>query len=274
METKVEKTAEEQQYVRVEVEEGVAWIRFDRPDRMNAIGQATRTQLASALKQAERDDDVRCVVLTGTGRAFSAGADVKEMADTGGGMHGPEEVGRVLREEYAPMILRIRNMPKPVIAALNGVAAGIGASFALAADIRIAVPDASLVEAFVGIALVPDGGATWLLPRVIGTGKALEMFFTGRPMGAAEAERLGLVNQIVQPDEFEQTVRAIATRLASGPTRAIAGAKRAVNRGLECGLEEAMEYESYLQEAQAAGEDFREGVAAFVGKRAPLFKGR
>jgi 2-(1,2-epoxy-1,2-dihydrophenyl)acetyl-CoA isomerase len=273
VETQVEKAAQ-QQYIRVEVEEGLGWVRFDRPDRMNAIGRASRAQLGAALKQVEHDDSIRCVVLIGSGRAFSAGADVKEMAEDGGEMRSPEDVGRVLRDEYMPMVLRIRNMAKPVIAALNGVAAGIGASFALAADIRIAVPDASIVEAFVGIALAPDGGATWLLPRLVGTGKALEMFFTGRPMTAVEAERSGLVNQIVEPDEFEQTVRAIATRLASGPTRAIAAAKRAVNRGLECSLEEAMEFESYLQEAQAAGDDFREGVAAFVGKRAPVFRGR
>jgi 2-(1,2-epoxy-1,2-dihydrophenyl)acetyl-CoA isomerase len=157
---------------------------------------------------------------------------------------------------------------------LNGVAAGIGASFALAADIRIAIPEAAIVEAFVGIGLMPDGGATWLLPRLVGTGKALEMFFTGRPLSAADGERLGLINQVVQPEEFEQTVRAIATRLASGPTRAIAATKRAVNYGLDVSLEEALEYESYLQEAQAAGEDFAEGVGAFVAKRAPVFKGK
>jgi 2-(1,2-epoxy-1,2-dihydrophenyl)acetyl-CoA isomerase len=271
MDTQVQQGQE--QFVRVQVEEGVGWIRLDRPDRMNAIGAATRSELGAALKQVERDDNVRCVVLIGSGRAFSAGADVKEMQEAGG-MRTPEDVGKVLREEYAPMILRVRNMPKPVIAAMIGVAAGIGASFALAADIRIAVPEASIVEAFVGIGLMPDGGATWLLPRLVGAGKALEMFFTGKPLTAAEAERLGLINQIVQPDEFEPTVRAIAIRLATGPTAAIAATKRAVNRGLECTLEEAMDFESYLQEAQAAGEDFREGVTAFLEKRAPVFRGR
>jgi 2-(1,2-epoxy-1,2-dihydrophenyl)acetyl-CoA isomerase len=266
-------TQVQQQYVEVQVEEGVGWIRFNRPDRMNAIGAASREQLAAALKQVERDDAVRCVVLTGTGRAFSAGADVKEMQEAAG-MRTPADVGEVLRKQYGPMILAIRNMQKPVIAALNGVAAGIGASFALAADIRIAIPEAAIVEAFVGIGLMPDGGATWLLPRLVGTGKALEMFFTGRPLSAADGERLGLINQVVQPEEFEQTVRAIATRLASGPTRAIAATKRAVNYGLDVSLEEALEYESYLQEAQAAGEDFAEGVGAFVAKRAPVFKGK
>src|SRR5256714_10769254 len=163
---------------------------------MNAIGAVTRTQLADAIKQAERDDTVRVVVLTGSGRAFCSGADVTEMAP-GAGMRTPEDVGNVLRNEYMPMLMRLRTMPKPVIAAMNGPAVGIGASYALACDIRIATPEAYILEAFINIGLAPDGGVSWLLPRLVGTGIAYEMFFTGKPLQAVDAHRLGVSNRIV-----------------------------------------------------------------------------
>ena len=148
-----------------------AWIQLNRPEKMNAIGALTRKQLAEAIKQAERDDAVRVVVLTGSGRAFCSGADVSEMASEGG-MRTPEDVGNVLRNEYMPMLTRLRTMPKPVIAAMNGPAVGIGASYALACDIRIATPEAYILEAFVNIGLAPDGGVSWLLPRLAGTGRS------------------------------------------------------------------------------------------------------
>src|SRR5207248_8797137 len=161
-----------EQLVGVEVVEGVAWIRFNQPERLNPIGSLVRPQLDAALKQAERDDAVRCLVLIGTGRAFSAGADVGEMGGAGQDMRTPEEVGRVLREEYLPMLQRIRTMPKPVICAMNGLAAGIGASFAMACDIRIASDDSYFSEAFANLGLGPDGGVTWMLPRLTGRGRA------------------------------------------------------------------------------------------------------
>jgi 2-(1,2-epoxy-1,2-dihydrophenyl)acetyl-CoA isomerase len=257
---------DQQTHIKVEAEDGVAWIRFNRPEKMNAIGALTRKQLGEAIKQAERDDAVRVVVLTGTGRAFSSGADVSEMSQSGA-MRTPEDVGNVLRNEYMPMLMRLRTMPKPVIAAMNGPAVGIGASFALACDIRIATPDAYLLEAFVNIGLAPDGGVSWLLPRLAGTGVAYEMFFTGRPLPAADAHRLGVVNRIVPADGLEEEVRDLANQLASQPRGALAGAKRALNHALDSTFAEAMEFESYLQEAQAASPEFAEGVQAFLARR-------
>jgi 2-(1,2-epoxy-1,2-dihydrophenyl)acetyl-CoA isomerase len=261
------KETEAEQHVKVDVEGGVAWIRLNRPEKMNAIGALTRRQLADAIKQAERDDAVRVVVLTGSGRAFCSGADVTEMVGDGQ-MRTPEDVGNVLRDEYMPMLTRLRTMPKPVIAAMNGPAVGIGASYALACDIRIAVPDAYLLEAFVNIGLSPDGGVSWLLPRLAGTAVAYEMFFTGKPLAAADAHRLGIINRVVPPERLEADVREMANHLVSQPRQAMAAAKRAVNHALESSYEEALEFESYLQEAQAGSQEFVDGVQAFLARRA------
>ena len=257
---------EAQAHVKVEHEGAVAWIRLNRPEKMNAIGALTRKQLGDAVKQAERDDAVRVVVLSGTGRAFSSGADVTEMGE-GAGMRSPEDVGNVLRGEYMPILMRLRTMPKPVIAAMNGPAAGIGASFALACDVRIATPEAYILEAFVNIGLAPDGGVSWLLPRLAGTGVAFEMFFSGKPLEAADAHRLGVINRLVPAERLEAEVRELANHLAAQPRQAMAGAKRAVNHALNSNFEEAMEFESYLQEAQAASPEFAEGVQRFLESR-------
>ena len=258
---------EVEQHVMVHVHDGVGLIQLNRPEKMNAIGALTRRQLGDAIKQAERDDAVRVVVLTGSGRAFCSGADVSEMTG-GGGMRTPKDVGDVLRDEYMPMLTRLRTMPKPVIAAMNGPAVGIGASYALACDIRIATPEAYLMEAFINIGLAPDGGVSWLLPRLVGTGVAYEMFFTGQALSAADAHRLGAINRIVPADQLEAEVRALATQLAAQPRQALAAAKRAVLHALESGYEEALEFESYLQEAQAGSQEFIDGVQAFLARRA------
>jgi len=266
-------TTEVEQHVKVETEGGVGWIRLNRPEKMNAIGAVTRRQLGDAIKQVERDESVRVVVLTGSGRAFCSGADVTEMAQSGdGGMRTPEDVGNVLRNEYMPMLTRLRTMPKPVIAAMNGPAVGIGASYALACDIRIATPEAYILEAFVNIGLAPDGGVSWLLPRLVGTGIAYEMFFSGKPLQAADAHRLGVINRLVPADRLEAEVRELASQLSTQPTQAMAAAKRAVNHALESSYEEALEFESYLQEAQAASPEFAEGVQAFLAKRSNKIK--
>jgi len=258
---------EVQQHVNVHTHGGIGLIQLNRPEKMNAIGALTRAQLGEAIKQAERDDSVRVVVLTGTGRAFCSGADVTEMVD-GAGMRTPEDVGNVLRTQYMPMLMRLRTMPKPVIAAMNGPAVGIGASFALACDIRIATPEAYVMEAFVNIGLAPDGGVSWLLPRLAGTGVAYEMFFTGKPLQATDAHRLGVINRLVPADRLEQEVRELADQLAAQPRQALAGAKRALNHALNSTFEEAMEFESYLQEAQAGSTEFVEGVQNFLARRA------
>ena len=262
-----------EQHVTLATENGVAWIRLNQPERLNPIGALARRQLDAALKQAERDEAVRCLVLIGSGRAFSAGADVAEMSVPGAGMRTPEDVGRVLRDEYLPMLQRIRAMPKPVVCGLNGLAAGIGASFALACDIRIAADDAYLSEAFVNLGLGPDGGVSWMLPRFLGRGRALEMFYTAERLLAADCERFGLVNRVVAKDRVEAECRELAERLARGPAGALAAAKRAVNFAEGATFEEAVEFESYLQEGRAASPDFVEGVSAFLEKRKPDFGG-
>ena len=258
---------EVEQHVKLEIEGGVAWIRLSRPEKLNAIGSLMRQQLADAIKQAERDDAVRVLVLTGSGRAFSAGGDIGEM-DQGMDARTPDELGRILRDEYGAMFIRLRTMPKPVIAALNGPALGIGASFALACDIRIGTPEAYLTEAFINIGLVMEGGASYLLPRLAGPGVALEMFFTGQPLSAVDAHRLGLINRIVPADRLEQEVRDLANHIASQPRQALAGAKKAVNRALQSSYEEAVEFESYLQEGQVANGEFPTGVQKFLAGRA------
>lgn len=259
---------EVEQHVTSHVHDGICLIRLNRPEKMNAIGALTRRQLGEAIKQAERDDAVRVVVLTGSGRAFCSGADVTEMTPGGdGGMRTPADVGDVLRNEYMPMLTRLRTMPKPVIAAMNGPAVGIGASYALACDIRIAVPEAYIMEAFVNIGLAPDGGVSWLLPRMVGTGVAYEMFFTGKPLQAADAHRLGVINRLVPADRLEAEVRELAAQLANQPKQAMAAAKRAVTHALESSYEDALEFESYLQEAQAGSAEFADGVSAFLARR-------
>jgi len=253
--------------VRYAVENGVAWIRLNRPERMNAVNGALRRALADAVRRAEREEGARVVVVTGEGRAFCAGADVREFGSREG------DIGS-LGQDYEALLSRLRTMPKPTIAALNGVAAGIGASLALVCDLRYAVPEAAFVEAFVKIGLTVDGGVSWLLPRLVGTAKALEMFYTGDPLGAEEALRRGVVNRVVEPDALESTVREVAERLAAGPTVALGAIKRSVNHAASSTLEEAMEFEFLLQRAQMRTDDFKEGVSAFLEKRSPRFQGR
>lgn len=255
--------------VLLHVEDGVGWIRLNQPEKLNPLGAAVREPLDSAFKRFERDPEVRVVVLIGSGRAFSAGADVREFPG-----RSAREIADGLREFWLPLFQRIRTMPKPVICGLNGLAAGIGVSLAVACDIRIAADDAYFSEAFVNIGLGPDGGISWTLPRYVGRGKALEMFYTGLPLPAAEAEGYGLVNRVVARNEVEPECRMLALQLAAASPGALAAAKRAVEFAETAGFAEAAEFESYLQEARADAEDFKEGVDAFLNKRKPEFRGR
>lgn len=252
--------------VQTSLKKGVLWIRLNRPDSRNAVNAELRRALAAAVRDAERNPEVRAVVVTGSGVAFCSGADVREFANREGAIDQ-------IADEYHKILNGLRTMPKPTIAAMNGVAAGIGASIAMACDLRFATPEASLVEAFVKIGLTPDGGATWFLPRFIGTAKALEVMYTGEPLKAEDAERFGLYNRVLPAAELEGAVRELAERLASGPTMALAAAKRSVNFGANVPFEEAVDFEFLLQGVQMEGKDFKEGVTAFLEKRKPNFKG-
>jgi 2-(1,2-epoxy-1,2-dihydrophenyl)acetyl-CoA isomerase len=254
--------------VLTEDREGVRVITLNRPDVLNAFDATLGEELLDALAKADGDAQVRCVVLTGAGRAFCSGADLR------GHTPGETSLGALLRARYNRIILRLRTTEKPVVAAVNGVAAGAGCNLALAADLRVASDRASFIEVFTRVGLIPDSGGTWLLPRFVGVGRALEMMFFAEPVDAAAAERLGLVNRVVPADDLMPRALEWAARLAQGPTRAYGLIKRGVDRALALDLRGALEYEAYLQEIAGRSEDHREGVAAFLGKRAPLYVGR
>ena len=268
--------------LRYEVAERVATLTLDRPDVLNAFDRMLKDELLAGLKQAARDRDVRVVVLTGEGRAFSAGQDLRERLS--GAARTEEAVARdpaapvtpldeELRARYNPIVMAIRSMDKPVIAAVNGVAAGAGMSLALACDIRIASESASFIEVFGRVGLIPDTGSTWFLPRLVGPAKALELIWTTDSVDAPTALALGLVNRVVPADQLTAETRALAVRLASAAPLALALAKRAVNRALEVGLSEALDYEASLQGIAGRSADYAEGVRAFVEKRPSRFTG-
>lgn len=248
---------------------GVLTITLNRPDTLNAFNRKMTDEIQDALKKAERDSEVRCLVFTGAGRAFSSGEDLKARQ-----AEGTTGFASTLRERYNPIILKLRNIEKPVIASVNGVAAGAGCSVALACDLRIASEKASFIEAFARIGLVPDSGASFFLPRLVGLSKALEMAMTGDAVGAQEAYRIGLVNKVVPPEELESATRELAERLALGATRAIGLAKRNINRATEGALLEILDLEVYAQESAGASADFKEGLAAFLEKRQANFTGK
>ncbi|HEU4673227.1 MAG TPA: enoyl-CoA hydratase-related protein [Candidatus Limnocylindrales bacterium] len=254
----------------VEVEGAIATLTLDRPTALNALDAGLRTELAEAIGRLDRDRSVRVVVLTGAGRAFCAGQDLREEPPPG--MPRPSFT-RILRETYHPIVLGLRRLDRPVIAAVNGVAAGAGASLAMACDLRIAAESASFVLAFGRVGLVPDSGATWFLPRLVGPARAAELAFVGDPVDARQAERIGLVNRVVPDDRLVAETRAFAERLASAAPRALAYTKRALNRSAETGLVEALDHEAALQGLAGRTADHAEGVRAFAEKRQPRFRG-
>jgi 2-(1,2-epoxy-1,2-dihydrophenyl)acetyl-CoA isomerase len=248
--------------------DGVLTLTLNRPDALNSFNVEMKEALLAALKDAGRDKATRVVVLTGAGRAFSAGQDLKERQQA-----DASDLGTELRTRYNPIVLAMRRMEKPVIGAINGVAAGAGISVALACDIRIAAENASFIEVFGRVGLVPDTGSSWLLPRLVGYARAAEMSFTTDPVDAATAERIGLVNRVVPADQLMEETMALASRLAKAAPLAMALAKRALNRALETSLEDALEFEAQLQAIAGRSKDYVEGVAAFVEKRPPEFTG-
>lgn len=254
--------------VRYDVSDAVLTLTLDRPDALNAFDRRMKEELLEAFRRAGRDHAVRVVILTGAGRAFSAGQDLKERM----GADVPD-LGTELRERYNPLILAMRRLDKPIIGAINGVAAGAGCSIALACDMRICAEGASFIEVFGRVGLIPDTGSTWFLPRLVGAARAAEMIFTTEPLDAEVAERLGLVNRVVPAGRLMEEARALALRLAAAAPLALALAKRALNHSLETDLVSALEYEAQLQTVAGRSADHAEGVAAFVEKRPARFTG-
>ncbi|WP_406444319.1 enoyl-CoA hydratase-related protein [Streptomyces sp. NBC_01613] len=250
----------------------VSAITLNRPEALNALTPGGRELLIELLAQASADPDVRAVVLTGTGRGFCTGADLRGAST--GGPRLPGDVARTLRLGAQRLIAAVLDCEKPVIAAVNGTAAGLGAHLALACDLVLAAESARFIEVFVRRGLVPDGGGAYLLPRLVGPHRAKELMFFGDAVSAAEAERLGLVNRVVPDGELDKTAHEWAARLAAGPTRALALTKQLVNASFDSDRATAFAAEAAAQEINMTTQDAQEGVRSFVERRSPEFKGR
>ncbi|MBI4772448.1 MAG: enoyl-CoA hydratase/isomerase family protein [Chloroflexi bacterium] len=248
--------------------DGVFTITLNRP-RANALNDQMAAEMLEALKTAERDPAVRCLVLTGCGNVFCAGQDVAAIS----GRPQTFSFREHLEHTYHPIVRRLRRLEKPVIGGINGAAAGAGLGIALACDLRLAAESAKFVMAFAGIGLAPDSGTSFFLPQLVGLARALEMAYTNEPMSAAEALQRGLVNRVVPDAELAGAIRELAVRLAAGPTKAFGLTKRAMNRALTLSLDEALDYEGQLQDIAGRSYDHVEGVAAFLEKRPPVFRG-
>ncbi len=252
-----------------EVRDHVATITLNRPDVMNAFSDPMRTRLFELLEGFADDDEVRCIVITGAGKAFSAGGDIASMADLQARNDTSVIESRII--VGGRVVRQLRQMPKPVIAAVNGAAAGGGMNLALACDIRLGSEKALFAESFVKIGLVPDWGGFAFLTKLVGTAKAMELMMTGDRIQAAEALRLGLLNRLIPVDDFEAEVRDFTTRLAAGPSGALAEIKRGVYLGAEASLAEALAFEQETQPRLFLSDDAREGMRAFLEKRPPAF---
>ncbi len=252
-----------------EVNNGVAYITLNRPDKYNSFNREMSLTLQQRLDEAEADDNVRCIYLTGAGKGFCAGQDLSEAIDP----KGPE-LEKIVREHYNPMITRLRNIEKPIIGAVNGVAAGAGANIALACDIVVANESATFIQAFSKIGLIPDSAGTFYLPRLVGMQRAAALMMLGDKVSAAEAVDMGMIYKYFADDAFEAESKKMAQKLAVMPTKGIGLTKKLLNESMYNTLDEQLEREMIIQVQAGSTYDFKEGVAAFLEKRKPEFKGK
>jgi 2-(1,2-epoxy-1,2-dihydrophenyl)acetyl-CoA isomerase len=249
--------------------EGVATVSFNRPEVYNALNDRITYELQDALKAIAKDDEVRVVVLTGVGKAFCSGQDLKDSSK-----QGKRSFMDSLHKRYNPIVAAMRSLPKPIVCRLNGVAAGAGCSLALACDIIVASEEATMIEVFVNIGLVPDSGSAYFLPKLVGMAKAFELCSMGQRVKALEALQLGLVNKVVATAELDDAVKQYTDYFAFAPTKAIGLIKKMLNKSTTASLDEMLEYEAYCQEIAGATHDHKEGVQAFLEKRKPAFLGK
>ncbi len=255
--------------IHLEIEKNVAVVRLNRPEKLNAFNRQMALQLLQILHDCSNNNEVKCIYITGAGKAFSAGQDLEEVLDPEGpGIH------TILSEHYNPLISTIRHLQKPVVAGVNGVAAGAGANIALCCDIVIASSSASFIQAFSKIGLIPDSGGTFFLPRLIGFQKATALMMLGDKIVAEEAEKLGMIYKVIADESFDSEAIHLAQKLAALPTKALWLTKKALNESINNNLSDQLLLEDKLQFEASATEDFNEGVAAFLEKRKPIFKGR
>ncbi|NBV13280.1 MAG: 2-(1,2-epoxy-1,2-dihydrophenyl)acetyl-CoA isomerase [Sphingobacteriia bacterium] len=250
-----------------QIEENICTITLNRPDRFNAFNEEMSKEFMDALKLAEKDVEVRVIIITGAGKAFCSGQDLKDISGQ------KRSLADSIERRYNPMIRKVTGIEKPIICRLNGVAAGAGASLAMACDMIIASTDAALLQAFVNIGLVPDSGSSFFLPRLVGRQKAFEIAALGDKINAQQAFDLGLINYLVSPEELDAQVLLYSKRFAAAATKAVGLIKRMLNRSFESTLDDMLEMEKYCQEIAGNSNDYREGVAAFNEKRKPLFTG-
>ena len=260
--------------VRVSDSGSVRTLALNRPHALNSFTGAMHGELRAALDAAAGDHSVRCVVVTGTGRGFCAGQDLADPAVAPNRDGATTDVGSAIERYYKPLALRIRSMPMPVVAAVNGVAAGAGANFALLCDVVVAARSASFLQAFSKIGLIPDCGGTWLLPRLVGRARAFGLAMFADRLAAADAERIGLIWKCVDDDAFSAEVDALAARLATLPTKALVATRQALDASQQLDLAASLSLEADVQRTLGAAPDFAEGVAAFMAKRAPTFRDR